>query len=74
LRKLNVAQAHNLKVVGSNPTPATSFTNKINKTCRALARVARIGAEVAEILARAVRRPMVNHQAGANSARKQAGK
>jgi hypothetical protein len=23
-------QAHNLKVVGSNPTPATSFINKIN--------------------------------------------
>ena len=23
-------QAHNLKVVGSNPTPATNFLNKIN--------------------------------------------
>ena len=31
----------------------------------ALARVARIGAEVAEILARAARRPLVNHQAEA---------
>ena len=24
-------QAHNLKVVGSNPTPATNFLNKINQ-------------------------------------------
>ena len=24
------SQAHNLKVVGSNPTPATNFINKIN--------------------------------------------
>ena len=23
-------QAHNLKVVGSNPTPATNYINKIN--------------------------------------------
>ena len=23
-------QAHNLKVVGSNPTPATNYMNKIN--------------------------------------------
>jgi hypothetical protein len=30
LRKFNVAQAHNLKVVGSNPTPATRINKKIN--------------------------------------------
>ena len=27
-------QAHNLKVVGSNPTPATNYVNKINKLKR----------------------------------------
>ena len=27
-------QAHNLKVVGSNPTPATNYLNKINKLKR----------------------------------------
>ena len=26
-------QAHNLKVVGSNPTPATNYINKINDLC-----------------------------------------
>lgn len=27
-------QAHNLKVIGSNPTPATNYLNKIKRTSR----------------------------------------
>ena len=29
-KKVEKCQAHNLKVVGSNPTPATNYINKIN--------------------------------------------
>ena len=29
-KKEQKCQAHNLKVVGSNPTPATNYMNKIN--------------------------------------------
>ena len=31
-----VRQAHNLKVVGSNPTPATNHTNDFNKALEGL--------------------------------------